>query len=194
VEFETPQEMFDRLKDKPSYAAWVPEALRDYCFHGLLTKAVSLSLSHQISSARSGGQLDEQQPREDMPLRLACPGWAEAATYAGSTKDSDRDRYSEITVPVTILRATKQATTPGSQGGDFRMSPTDPHLHKLFTAGNAVDVHLGEADAAGSREDWVSHFIPMQCPDLVVDRIVAALQHSATAAADAAGAAAASKM
>ena len=76
-----------------------------------------------------------------------------------------RNRYEEIKVPTTILRAEKGILPDGpsnSETGDFSTSATDPDLANLFAAGVAKDVHL---------KDGMTHFIPMQRPDLVANYI-----------------------
>ncbi len=76
-----------------------------------------------------------------------------------------RNRYIEIRVPTTILRAERGLLPDGpsnSETGDFSTSPTDPDLVNLFAAGVAKDIHL---------KDGMTHFIPMQRPDLVANYI-----------------------
>jgi hypothetical protein len=71
----------------------------------------------------------------------------------------------EIRAPTIILRAEKATSStgaPNSVSGDFSTSPTDPDLVKLFAPGVAKDVHL---------KDGMTHFIPMQNPDLVAGHI-----------------------
>ncbi len=111
--WNSPEEMFERFRSRPPFAAWQPEILRDYCEFGLLP---------------SGGG-----------FVLACPPAVEADIYSHST-DPEANLYSEIpslTQPVVILRAATLATL-----GAFELSasPTPPDLASKFLHGS--DVHL----------------------------------------------------
>jgi pimeloyl-ACP methyl ester carboxylesterase len=91
-------------------------------------------------------------------LELACPPAAEASIYEESIAP-DANIYAEvarITVPVTILRAVV-ARTPGRL--DLAASPTAPDLAARFPRGR--DVVL----------EGVSHFIPMEAPERVVEEV-----------------------
>lgn len=88
---------------------------------------------------------------------LACPGYVEASIYMGNF---DADLYQllpEIHIPAVVLRANPR--DPDSVGMDFSASPTWPELAAQFPRGQ--DVHLPE----------LTHFIPMQDPQLVADFI-----------------------
>lgn len=93
---------------------------------------------------------------------LACPPLVEAAVLAGrATEEADiLPHLGRVTVPVRVLRA--RAADPGEQPAPFSASPTAPDLASRFPAGS--DLYLPE----------LSHFIPMQAPDLVAREIIAA--------------------
>ena len=97
-------------------------------------------------------------PAEDgVGLQLACPPSVEASVYMGSSKASLIDRLSELTIPVRIMRARQREGERGTM--DFSASPTWPELASRLPMG--TDQYLPE----------LTHFIPMQAPDLVADTI-----------------------
>ena len=97
-------------------------------------------------------------PAEDgIGLQLACPPSVEASVYMGSSKASLIDRLSELTIPVRIMRARQREGERGTM--DFSASPTWPELASRLPMG--TDQYLPE----------LTHFIPMQEPDLVADTI-----------------------
>ena len=89
-------------------------------------------------------------------LELACPPVIEAAIYAGAGDSSFGSALGDINSEVLILRAKK--APPESKGG-FLYSPTSPELSERFRFG--TDLYL---------ED-MTHFIPMQDPILVAERL-----------------------
>eukprot|EP00928_Gymnodinium_smaydae_P020079 TRINITY_DN17755_c0_g2_i1.p1 TRINITY_DN17755_c0_g2~~TRINITY_DN17755_c0_g2_i1.p1 ORF type:complete len:379 (+),score=30.73 TRINITY_DN17755_c0_g2_i1:41-1177(+) len=166
--FESPEQMFSRLQGKGSYRAWCNECLADYCAYGLMSK--TKARTKEILSPRGDASLrDVEAPNspsrsdadDEGHLLLACPPHIEAATYAGSASLSDRCRYKDLQVPVSILRAGKSVYDGKIEPQDmFNASPTDPELWRLFR--QAKDVPLSEG---------MTHFIPMQDPDLVVQML-----------------------
>lgn len=115
AQWESPEQMRNRLKDHPSYAIWEPAVLEDYCEYGLLPHA-------------DGDGFD-----------LACPPFLEASIYTGSRSIDPYPMVDQITVPVTVLRAPRgeqQATI------DFTRSPTWPGLADRFA--NGTDIFLPE--------------------------------------------------
>ena len=84
---------------------------------------------------------------------LACPPLVEATIYTGSAEASIFDLCSQVHCPVTVLRAAPRE--PGETQMDFSKSPTWPDLATQFE--NGVDDFHPE----------LSHFIPMQAPELV---------------------------
>lgn len=95
---------------------------------------------------------------------LGCPPEVEAAIYMGSAGRDIRAMIEKVTKPVVVLRA-KARPSPGRQGTpdtgamDFARSPTWPGLAAAFPNGH--DVHYPE----------LTHFMPMQAPDLVARHI-----------------------
>ena len=112
--WDSPQAMFERLKDHPSYGLWKPEILMDYCEHGLL-------------------------PTEGGGYDLACPGHLEASVYMGSMCTDPYPFIERVRNPVTILRAPRAEK---GEGLDFTKSPTWPELAGRFA--DARDVFLPE--------------------------------------------------
>ncbi len=93
---------------------------------------------------------------------LACPPLVEASIYTGSsTPDAGEEIYrriGQIDCPTTILRAPPREFGE-AQAMDFSASPTWEELASRFA--NGRDVLLEE----------LTHFIPMQAPDLVAQFI-----------------------
>lgn len=107
----SPREMFERFRTRPPFAAWLPEALRNYCDYALLPDGDSFV--------------------------LACPPAVEAAIY-GLCNAPENDLYAGIplvTQPVTILRA---GSAPSGAGLDLSASPTGPDLAASFPNGRDV--------------------------------------------------------
>jgi pimeloyl-ACP methyl ester carboxylesterase len=121
------QAMVERFADRHPYSLWVDQTLEDYCRFGLIET-------------------------ED-GYRLACPAKVEATVYMGHSRVDIYDRLKNITAPVVVLRAYKEAIKP--ERIDFSLSPTWEHLAERFP--NGRDVYLPH----------LTHFIPMQDPDLV---------------------------
>lgn len=108
----SPQEMFDRFKDRPPFAAWDPAVLRDYCDYGLL-------------------------PDGD-GFMLACPPAIEAAIYENSPAPSS-DIYAEIDairIPVRVVRSVKKVDPLDVMG----RSPAAPELASSFAHGEDIPV------------------------------------------------------
>jgi lipase len=92
-------------------------------------------------------------PNPDGPgFMLACPPLVEAAIYTGSAGRDIHDLFATIDIPVAVLRAEKRAR---AEAMDFLASPTWEKLANEFPRGR--DVYLPH----------LTHFIPMQDPDLV---------------------------
>jgi len=90
---------------------------------------------------------------------LACPPDVEAAIYMANAGSDVHDLVRSITIPVKVLRA-KQRTAERDSTMDFSTSPTWPELAQQFQRGE--DIYLPE----------LTHFIPMQAPDLVARHIL----------------------
>ncbi len=108
--FTSIEEMIERLREKPSFGAFTPAALRDYCTWGLL-------------------------PCVDPPgFELACSPEMEGAVYSGVLGNpAIHDHVQALTIPVTVLRA-MEPRTPADLA-DFRYSPTWPALATRFAHG-----------------------------------------------------------
>ncbi len=115
--WKSPAEMFERFRDRPPFALWKPEILRDYCEFGLLPE---------------GGR-----------FVLACPPRVEASIYEQSNAP-EANLYGAIPAigqPVVVMRAGR-----GWKAGAFDLSasPTAPDLAARFPCGR--DVLLGGRD------------------------------------------------
>ena len=115
--FASPQAMFERFRDRSPYSLFEPDALRDYCEHGLLPA-----------------------PDGDGYV-LACPPEVEASVYMTSrTNPGIYDSIRALDVPVLILRAREGSGDGGTM--DFTSSPTWPGLVGEFRRGR--DVYLAD--------------------------------------------------
>ncbi len=111
--FTSPQEMFDRFKDRMPYSLFHPEALRDYCTYGLLPAA------------------------DGAGFVLACPPATEAAIYMTShTNAAVHESIRAIEIPVLVLRA--KVPPPERSVMDFTSSPTWPGLAGEFRKGREI--------------------------------------------------------
>ena len=97
----------------------------------------------------------------DDGFELACPPSVEAQIYSGAVEYDVYPAVEKIDVPVQPLRAKEHA---GNQPAfDLSASPTWPELVTRFK--NASDHYYPE----------LSHFIPMQRPELIAEFVTAAL-------------------
>ena len=131
-EWPSPEAMFESFKGRAPFSLWDPAVLRDYCQYGL------------VPNPDGEGYV------------LACPPWAEAATYAGSAGGDIYREIESLDIPVRILRARPRTQ---DYGMDMSASPTYTELAKHFK--HAEDVPLPE----------LTHFIPMQDPELVAGHV-----------------------
>ncbi len=92
-------------------------------------------------------------------FELACPGIVEASVYFNNTQTNVHDLLHKVEVPALVLRA-RQRDPEHRDVMDFSVSPTWPELASQFP--DARDVYLPE----------LTHFIPMQAPELVAGLIV----------------------
>ncbi len=90
---------------------------------------------------------------------LACPPLVEASIYLGNSQSDIHAVIPSLTLPVVVVRALMRDPGP-SDGMDFSKSPTWPGLADEFP--NGRDVYLPA----------LTHFIPMQEPELVAGLIV----------------------
>ena len=87
---------------------------------------------------------------------LACPPVVEASIYLGSAGCDIADVIARVQQPVVVLRAQRKAERGPM---DFSQSPTWEGLAAAFP--NGRDIHLPQ----------LTHFIPMQRPQLVAEHI-----------------------
>jgi lipase len=109
--WKSPQEMFQRFRERAPFQYWDVEALRDYCEHGLAPAA------------------------DGNGFTLACPPAIEAAIYPNSAAP-ESNIYAEIArveAPTTVVRAGRPAP-PDS----FERSITAPDLASRFRRGRDV--------------------------------------------------------
>lgn len=112
-EFDSPEEMADRLRPKGSYGKFDPEMFMDYCRYGLLP------------NEHGKGYV------------LACPPVIEASVYMSSRSNHDiYNAVRAIEFPVLILRAMERPE--GSSVMDFSTSPTWPGLVGEFKQGREI--------------------------------------------------------
>lgn len=116
-QWSSPDEMFERFKDRVPFNRWQPAVLHDYCRYGLLPAP---------DDADPGGG-----------FVLACPPAIEAAIYAASQAADIYDELGNIAVPVQVVRAGEHMA---SRTWDMRASPTAPDLAAHFQQGR--DLHL----------------------------------------------------
>ena len=116
----SPEEMFERFKDRHPFNVWIPEILGDYCRFGIV-------------------------PDGD-GFVLGCPPRVEAAIYTGRAGRDIRETIATLAKPVVVLRADARPSprpcTPDTGAMDFARSPTWPGLAAAFV--NGRDVHHPE--------------------------------------------------
>jgi pimeloyl-ACP methyl ester carboxylesterase len=105
------EEMFERFRNRPPFAQWRPEVLRDYCEFGVL-------------------------PRGEEYV-LACPPQVEAAIYAASNAPESNlyPLLPRIQVPVTVMRGDRLWSL---ESFDLMASPTAAGLAAQFPRGRDV--------------------------------------------------------
>ena len=96
-------------------------------------------------------------------FELACPPAIEAQIYMGTSQRDLSAVLPNVTAPVVVMRAKERTATRETM--DFASSPTWPGLANALP--NARDIYLPD----------LSHFIPMQRPDLVAHEIQQLLRH-----------------
>ena len=112
-EFDSPEEMADRLRPKGSYGLFDPDILMDYCRYGLLP------------DEKGKGYV------------LACPPEVEASVYLASQSNAEiYQAVRKLTLPVLILRA--KEPPPDRHIMDFANSPTWPGLADAFKNGREI--------------------------------------------------------
>ena len=132
----SPQEMFERFRQRHPFDLWREDILSDYCRYGV----------NKITNEL---------------FELACPPRTEATIYMGSAGMNIADFIAAISNPVTVMRAFRSDVERAEM--DFAQSPTWPDLSNHFI--NGRDLYFPE----------LTHFIPMQKPEVVSAEIVTAL-------------------
>lgn len=138
-EWTSPDEMFQRFKERPPFNRWEEAVLRDYVEYGL------------VPNPSGSGYV------------LACEPAFEAVSYNYGSGANIYPQIATITIPVTILRA-----SGGTDASVFNMSasPTAPDLASRFP--NAQDVYLPQhshfipMEAPELVADWVLRLIADQ--------------------------------
>ena len=114
-EFDSPEAMAERLRDKGSYGIFDPEMFMDYCRYGLLTN------------------------EQGKGYVLACPPEVEASVYMSSRSNAAiYEAVRSLEIPVLILRA--KPMVQDRDALDFSVSPTWPGLVDEFK--NAREIHF----------------------------------------------------
>ena len=137
------EEMFHHFAHRRPFSFWQPDVLMDYCRFGLLPQTAQGA----GEAGRAGAE----------GFVLACPPLVEATIYTGSAGRDIVDVVASVAQPVVVLRAHRKAERDGPM--DFSQSPTWDGLAAAFP--NGRDVYLPH----------LTHFIPMQRPDLVAEHI-----------------------
>jgi pimeloyl-ACP methyl ester carboxylesterase len=115
-DWENWQEMYERFKNRGSFALWDDRVLVDYCRYGVL-------------------------PTGDGRFELACPPLVESSIYLGNTSTDIYQKIPHVHVPVTVLRA--RGRDPDEHAiMDFSLSPTWAAVAEQFEQG--TDVYLPE--------------------------------------------------
>jgi pimeloyl-ACP methyl ester carboxylesterase len=113
--FESAQAMFDRFADRPPYSVFEPQALMDYCQHGL-------------------------KPADDGPgFQLACAPTFEGQVYPTALRNPGI--YASIRalrIPVLVVRARPQ--DPSVKPWDPLGTPTWPPLAQEFRHGSDLQL------------------------------------------------------
>jgi hypothetical protein len=133
------REMYERFKDRGSFALWDDAVLQDYCRHGIAAK-------------------------DDGRFELACPPLVESSVYLGNTGTNVYHEIEKVDVPVLVLRA-KTRDPDEHQIMDFSLSPTWPEVAGEFALGE--DVYLPEFTHFIPMQDpaFVAGFIRGERPD-----------------------------
>lgn len=112
-EYDSPEDMAERLRPKGSFGIFDEEMFMDYCRHGLLP------------NEKGKGYV------------LACPPEIEASVYMSSRSNhAIYEAVRSLNVPVLILRA--REPDPDRDAMDFSASPTWPGLVHEFRHGREI--------------------------------------------------------
>lgn len=138
AQWNSPQEMIDRFKDRPPFQTWTAESLRDYCEYGLLP-------------------LDDSEG-----FTLACPPSVESSIYPRATETNIYPELGKIDIPVLIVRLSERMAFAPT---DFQGTPTNPELVRWLKQGRDMQLkgltHFAPmedpAGIAGIIHDFISN-------------------------------------
>jgi len=117
-DFASWHEMYERFKERGSFAVWDDLVLEDYCRYGVVAKTDGTGR-----------------------FELACPPLVESSIYLGNTSTDAHEQIRQVTVPVVVLRA-KGPDPDRDAVMDFSTSPTWEAVAAQFPDG--TDVYLPE--------------------------------------------------
>jgi hypothetical protein len=131
----SPDEMFERFKDRPPFQEWDVDVLRDYCDFGV------------VPAQDGDGYV------------LACPPHIEGAIYENSGLDDANlwDRLGDIDIPVAVIRGDRPLGTEPAM--DMTASPTAPDLATHFRQGTDVPTtysHFIPMEAPQSLAEYIA--------------------------------------
>lgn len=134
-QWKSPDEMFERFKDRPPFRDWDQDVLRDYCNYGL------------VPGPDGNGYV------------LACPPDIEASIYEASALDDANlyDEFGKVDAPVTLIRAPR--FMPAESPMDMAASYTAPDLATHFRRGRDIVVphsHFIPMEAPGLVAGYVN--------------------------------------
>jgi len=109
ADWSSPDEMFNRFKDREPFARWDVRVLHDYCDYGLL-------------------------PKDDGGFTLACPPAIESSIYPQFSGMNPYEEVAAVNVPVLVVRFGGRES--GAITSDFSASPTAPNLASRFKNGH----------------------------------------------------------
>jgi hypothetical protein len=110
-QWSSPDEMFEAFLERRPFDRWERAVLRDYCRYGLV-----------------------QNPDGEGYV-LACPPWAEQASYELFDRPDDiYDEVGRLDIPVRIIRATPRT----QEAKDMSLSPCAPDAASHFRHGEDV--------------------------------------------------------
>ena len=108
ADWNSPDEMIERFKDRPPFIRWNPQVLRDYCEYGLL-------------------------PKPEGGYTLACPPEIESSIYPQFSGMNPYAEIAAIDIPVLVIRFGGRESSAITS--DFSASPTVPDLASHFKRG-----------------------------------------------------------
>lgn len=160
--------MQKRFLSRSPFSTWDPRCLADYCDTALLGRA-ELARLVVPPPPPQGGAVDDDAlldligvPRSS-ELPLACPPMLEQRWYQGGVAAPSQtllERLEHLTIPTVVLLA--EDLPRGASSGTFLGSPTDPAL---------LDMLPGLLPEISGKCKGLNHFMPMQKPNIVAEKI-----------------------